>query len=83
MQVNYKGISEDYNYRVAEINFTDSEAKTLERIITVMNIKGWSIDTVTDGYAVCKIDDKTEYNSFIKDWKECKISVKMWNKFGI
>lgn len=75
MMTNYKGINKDFNYRIAEINFNENEEKKLERIAFIMNIKGWQIDIVTNGYALCEIDSFEEYKDFMKDWKECKRTI--------
>ena len=83
MTVNYKGMDADYNYRTAEISFEDKELHTIERIATTMEIKGYSIDIITDCLAICKVENKEEYNEFMANWKECKKSVKLWEKFGI
>lgn len=82
MTVNYKGISEDFNYRIAEINFKEEELAKVEYIAKVMNIKGYDIEVVTDGYAICEVDGKEEYKEFMKEWKEVKKSVALWKKFN-
>ena len=82
MMTNYKGIDKDFNYRIAEINFNENEEKKLERIAFIMNIKGWQIDIVTNGYALCEIDNFEEYKNFMKDWKECKRTITNCIRYG-
>ena len=83
MTVSYKGKDADYNYRIAEIFFDDeTEQKIYERIEKVMKIRGWELNQVTNGYASCKVDNMEEYRDFVKDYKEVKKSVKLWEKFG-
>ena len=72
MLVNYKGATEDFNYRLAEINFDDNEYKKLERIAFLMKIKGWEIEIGVLGYATCKVENKKEYKEFMKNWKDSK-----------
>ena len=83
MIVNYKGIDKEFNYRVAEINFSEDEIAKVEYITKVMSIKGWEINIVTDGYAVCEVERKEDYKDFMRDWKEVKKSVALWKKFNI
>ena len=80
MIVNYKGMDADFNYRLAEINFTEDEMEKVEYMEKEMRIRGWKIDIVTDGYAQCEVTDKEEYKDFMKDWKEVKKSVALLKK---
>ena len=82
MRVNYKGIDSEYNYRMAEISYTEKEENLMKRIEKVMNIHGWNLNIITDGYASCEVNDRDEYNEFVSDYKDVKKSVKLWEKFG-
>ena len=86
MRVNYKGINKDEDYnRLAEIAFDDEDEKEtalFNRTAKLMEIKGWSIDRVADGYAQCVVDDYESYKAFMEDWKECKRCIKNCMKFG-
>lgn len=82
MIVTYKGKDADYNYRVAEIGFNDDETSVIERISKLMSIKGWNIEIVTDGYALCKVEDREEYTEFMKDWKAAKRCIMNCIKYG-
>lgn len=83
MRVNYKGIDKEYNYRVAEICFDDEkESKFYERLEKVMRIKDWDLNLVTECYAQCEVENISEYKEFVKDYKEIKKSIKLWEKFG-
>lgn len=82
--VNYKGMDEGFDYRLAEINFDEEkEMKDYERLEKVMIIKGWGLNLVTDGYASCEIENMSEYKQFVSDYKEVKKSIRLWKKFGI
>lgn len=76
MRVNYKGCGRDFNFRVAEISFTENELRTMELIEKVMNVKGWDLNIITDGYASCKVDDYEEYTvnfrTHVKSYKNKK-----------
>lgn len=79
MRVNYKGMDRDYNYRVAEISWDDENQKeenAIHRIAYLMEVLGWNIEIVTNGYALCEVDDKEAYTEFMRDWKDCKKSIK-------
>lgn len=82
MRVNYKGMDSEYNYRMAEISYTEKEENLMKRIEKVMNIHGWNLNIITDGYASCEVNDRDEYNEFVSDYKDVKKSVKLWEKFG-
>ena len=83
MTVNYKGTDKEFAYRVAEIGFEEREQKLYSKIEQMMNIKGWKLNQVTDGYALCEVENKEEYKDFAKDYKEVKKSAKLQLKFGI
>lgn len=82
MTVNYKGMDDNFDYRLAEINFDEMEEALYSKIEKVMNIKGWNLQAVTDGYASCEVDSYAEYKDFVKDYKEVKRAAKQWIKFG-
>ena len=81
MKVNYKGTDNEYNYRVAEITYNEKEVTLFERTSNLMGIKGWTIDTVSDGYAVCEVDDREQYKAFMEDWKASKKCIRDCIKF--
>jgi hypothetical protein len=86
MRINYKGKFEDKarnEHRLAEISFSEKEETEYERMAQVLNIHGWDLQLVADGYAMCEVTDHEEYKSFAKDYKEVKRSVALWKKFGI
>lgn len=83
MTVNYKGMDKDFDYRLAEISFDeDTEQTLMDKIEQVMNIKGWKLNQVTNGYASCEVENMDEYKEFVRDYKEVKKSVKSWIRFG-
>ena len=82
MKVNYKGMDSEYNYRTAEITYDEKEFTFFERTSFLMRIKGWAIDSVCDGYALCEVDDREQYKAFMEDWKESKKCIKDCMKFG-
>lgn len=78
MTVNYKGQDKDFEYRLAEIYFDEEKEQGLfERISRVMNIKGWNLEEISNGYASCLVESFEEYKAFVKDYKEVKKSVKL------
>lgn len=84
MRVDYKGMNKNYNYRIAEISFDkEKEQRLYNRIEQVMNIKGWNLCNAAEGWSVCEVDNFDEYKDFVKDYKEVKKSVNLWEKFGI
>lgn len=82
MTVNYKGADRDFNYRLAEISYNENETRLMQRMEQVLNIRGWNVNIITDGYASSVVEDREEYAEFVKDYKEVKKSVKLWEKFG-
>jgi hypothetical protein len=82
MTVNYKGAERDFNYRLAEISYNENETRLMQRMEQVLNIRGWNVNIITDGYASCVVEDREEYAEFVKDYKEVKKAVKLWEKFG-
>lgn len=82
MRVNYKGCEKDFDYRLAEISYSEEEENLFTRVMKLMNIRGWEINDITDGYASCIIEDINEYKSFMKEWKECKKCIRQCIKFG-
>lgn len=86
MRINYKGLFRDKTkeeHRLAEITFVESEERDYERMAQVMGIKGWDLQLVTDGYAMCEVANKEEFDMLMKDWKSVKKSVALWKKYGI
>ncbi len=82
MRVNYKGTDTELKRPLAEIAYTEKETHLLDRMIKVMTLQGYSIDTVAEGYAQCIVDDRADYVVFMSEWKKVKRSVKMWEKYG-
>mgnify|MGYP006943581313 CR=1 FL=1 len=78
MQVSYKGMTKDYDFRVAEINYDDvEEYEKVEEMIKIMNkTGGWNIVNGVAGCASCQIENKSEYREFMKDWKASKKELK-------
>ena len=72
MVLSYKGRDPQYNYRIAEITFKESEMPKMEKLQQVMADLGWDIDIVTEDYAICEVDDIEAYNMFKEDWKQAK-----------
>ena len=84
MKVTYKGMKKDFEYRVAEINFNEEEEIELfDRVVFLMEkVKGYEVEVVTEGYAVCKVEDKNEFKMFAKEWREAVKMIKNCMKFG-
>lgn len=82
MRATYKGMDADYRYRIAEIGYGEEERPAIERIFNLLEVRGWEIDDVTDGYAIVPVEDMDEFNRFMKDWKACKRCIKECIKYG-
>lgn len=86
MTINYKGISKDYEYRVAEISYNEDDKKDTELAERVAfflkRIKGWDIDTSVSGWMVCEVENMDEYKEFKKDYKESKKMILSCMKYG-
>lgn len=76
MQVKYKGLDKELNSRYVEIYYKDEEFKKVEKLIELMNKKGYNVKNGVMGFASCEIEDKEEYNYFMKDWKVSKKELK-------
>lgn len=72
MRVSYKGMDKNYPYRVAEISFNENERTKIDKVVDLLEKEGWIIDTVTDGYYLCEVEDRSEYDDFVLDWKKAK-----------
>lgn len=84
MTVNYVGMSKNYNYRIAEINFNEEkEQQFYNRLERIMRIKGWNLNQIVNGYALCEVENMSEYKNFVKDYKSVKKSIRLWNKYNI
>lgn len=86
MRINYKGLFKDKvrrEHRLAEISFSEKEENDYERIAQVLNVHGWGLQLVTDGYAMCEVECREEYETFLKDYKAVKKALALWKKFGI
>lgn len=84
MTVTYKGMTSDYPYRVAEINFNEETETTLvNRVVFFMEkVKGYQVDIATSGYALCEVEDKQEFITFSREWREAVKMIKNCMKFG-
>jgi hypothetical protein len=87
MTVSYKGYDPTYKARLAEISFDwytdeerDEQIRILERIAQIMAIKGWNIEIPTGEYGYCRLANREEYDMFMRDWKECKRAVALWER---
>jgi hypothetical protein len=76
MQVKYKGLDRDLNSRYVDIYYNDEEFEKIESIINLMTSKGWNVKNDVMGFAFCEIEDKEEYQYFMKDWKASKKELK-------
>ncbi|MFR0074332.1 MAG: hypothetical protein ACLRVD_08235 [Blautia caecimuris] len=86
MTIGYKGMTKDYEYRIAEINFNEDneKEKTLaERLIFFLkNVKGYSIDHSIYGYITYQVENMDEYKEFKRDYKEAKKMILNCMKYG-
>lgn len=86
MTIRYKGMTKDYEYRVAEINFDEDNKKEkilAERLAFFLeNVKGYSIDCPVEGYMICEVENMDEYKEFKRDYKEAKKMILNCMKYG-
>lgn len=84
MTVTYKGMKKDFEYRVAEISFDEEkEEEIFDRVVFFMEkVKGYEVDVVTDGYAVCEVVDRNEFTFFAKEWRKAVKMIRNCMKFG-
>lgn len=84
MRVSYKGRTKDYDYRIAEVSFNEEkEQEIFDRVVFFMErVKEYTVDCVTEGYAICEVCDKEEFEIFAKEWREATKMVKNCMKFG-
>lgn len=86
MTINYKGMSKDFDYRVAEINYDEEN----EKEVTLMNrlvfwlerVKGYSVENAVAGYAVVEVENREEYKQFKADYLVGKKMIKDCMKYG-
>lgn len=86
MTINYKGISKDYKYRIAEISYNEDDKKDTELAERVTffleRIKGWDIEVGVSGWMFCEVESMDEYKDFKKDYKEAKKMILNCMKYG-
>lgn len=83
MTINYKGMTKDYEYRIAEIGYDENEFELVDRLCFFLNrIKGWEVKNAVEGWAYCEVDDRAEYELFKADYKKAKKMISNCIKFG-
>ncbi len=86
MTINYKGMSKDYEYRIAEISWDSDDEKenTLAgRLANFMIMaQGYDMEIVTDGYAIIEVADFSEYQQVVAIYKQAKKMFLQCMKFG-
>ena len=83
MTINYKGMTKDYEYRIAEIEYNENENELKNRLFFFLErIKGWVVNDATEGWAYIKVEDKAEYELFKNDYKKAKKMISNCIKFG-
>lgn len=91
MRVDYTGIRCKDNcihgkkYRLAVISYdvdNEKEARIVERIADLMHkVYGWNVQNIY-GSAQCEVEDREEYEEFVKVYKEVKKMFYLCEKFG-
>ena len=83
MTINYKGYSNDYKYRVAEISFdTEKESKLMDRMQAFLEkVHGYTVD-ICDGLALIEVDSREEYEMVVEDYKAAKKMLKNCMRYG-
>lgn len=83
MTINYKGYSNDYKYRVAEIGFDDETEETLMNRLAgfLEKVHGYTVDII-GGLALIEVDSREDYEELVKVYKAGKKMLKNCAKHG-
>lgn len=68
--------------RMAEIAYSDNETTFAQRVFDLLEIKGWEVDAGVENWAAVQVEDRDEFNVFMKDFKEAKTCIRNCVKFG-
>jgi hypothetical protein len=85
MKAYYMGKTDDHKFRTVELEYdeyNDTEEVLFNKVVKLMNIKGWDISTGVPGWGCCEVEDRDEFNEFMKDWKDSKHCIKNCAKYG-
>lgn len=83
MTINYKGRTSDYEYRIAEVEYSENEMELIDRMVFFLNrVKGWDLVNAVEGWAYCEVEDKKEYELFKADYMKAKKMISNSLKFG-
>lgn len=58
--------------RYAELSYDDGEEAEFRAAVDWMILGGWNIDDGVEYWGCCEVEDKDEFDLFMKDWKEAK-----------
>lgn len=84
MRINYKGQDINFKFRIAEITFNEEKERELYDFIEKgVNIKGWGLRQVCEGYAQCNVIDYEEYSRFLHHYKIFKHLFTLVKKYGL
>ena len=72
----------DTERRAVELGYDESEEKAFERVVSLMKIKGWNIETGVEGWGICMVECKEEAEDFMRDWKQSKRCIANCIKYG-
>lgn len=73
MRIYYKGKDVLCKYRLAEIEFDEQTEENLYlHIEEKMQKCGWNLQRVTEGYSLCEVDNRDEYELFKADYRKAK-----------
>lgn len=86
MTINYKGISNDYKYRIAEISYNEDDKKDTELAERVTffleKIEGWNIEVSVPGWMFCEVESMDEHKDLKRLYKEAKKMILKCKKYG-
>lgn len=85
MRIKYTGqftVANGHTYRLAEMFFDEVDEPIALRVINLLRIKGWDIDSSIAGWASCEVANRDEYKEFVQDWKESKHCIIQCMKYG-
>lgn len=76
MRINYIGMSDNFNYRIAEITWKDYDEKEnilAERIADFMDkVHGYNMVISCKGYASIEVENFQQYKEIVSIYKEAK-----------
>ena len=68
--------------RAVELGCAENEQTAFNRVCDLLRVKGWDIDNGVECWGLCRVEDKSEADEFIREWKAAKRCIINCIKFG-